>query len=267
MIAPDSPSPAPGNRLLAALPRRDYRRLLAVLEDVPLAHGEVLYRPGESISFAYFPDSGLVSLAVELEEGRMAETGMVGKNGMLGLPIFLGRQTTPFKAVVQVPGRSRRLRAALLRAEVKGGGALARLLSLYTDALMGHIARLAACNAHHSVEKRCCRWLLLAHDQLGEDAFPLTQKFLATMLGVRRMGVTEDGGRRQTPAGGSHPLQPGADNGPGPQRPGGRLLLVLPRHPGDPRAVLRRVRGVSNPSPDERATPGMVSCVRTGTPQ
>jgi CRP-like cAMP-binding protein len=97
--------------------------------------------------------------------------------------------------VVWIPGRGRRLRTDVLRAEAKRCGPLARLLSLYADAFMGHVGRLAACNAHHSVERRCCRWLLLAHDQLGEDRFPLTQKFLAAMLGVRRMGVTEVAGK------------------------------------------------------------------------
>jgi CRP-like cAMP-binding protein len=110
---------------------------------------------------------------------------------MLGLPVFLGRKTAHFKAVVQVPGGGRRLPADLLRAEVRRGGALARLLALYADAFLGYVGWLAACNAHHSVEKRCCRWLLLAHDQVGQDRFPLTQKYLAAMLGVRRMGVAK----------------------------------------------------------------------------
>jgi CRP-like cAMP-binding protein len=191
-------SPAPvANRLLAALPRREFTRLLRRLALVPLGQGEVLYEAGEPIPFVYFPESGLVSIVAPMGDGAIAETGMVGKEGMVGIPLFLGKQRAPFRAVVQIPAEARRMAAAAFKAEVKRGTPLTNLLTRYLASFLAHVGQSAACNSHHSVEKRCCRWLLLARDRLGRDEFPLTHEFLAAMLGVRRTGVTEVAGALQ----------------------------------------------------------------------
>jgi CRP-like cAMP-binding protein len=195
---PKSSPPAPAaNRLLAALPRREYQSLLPHLEAVTLEGEQVLYEPGEPIRSVYFPDRGVVSILARMEDGAGIEAGLVGREGMVGLPLFLGRDTAPFQAVVQVPGTGRRLEARPFRQAMKRARVLDGLLRRYLDAFLTHLAQAAACNSRHSVEQRCCRWLLLAHDRVGEDEFPLTQKFLAAMLSVRRTGVAEVAGRLQ----------------------------------------------------------------------
>jgi CRP-like cAMP-binding protein len=187
----------PANQLLAALPRREYRRLLTRLTPVPLEHAATLYEAGEEIRYVHFPESGLVSLVAPMPDGAVAEAGIVGREGMVGMPVFLGRNTSSFRAVVQVPGEAHRLDAGALRAEVKRVRALADLLHHYLHAFVTHLGQSSACNSRHSVEQRCCRWLLLAHSRLGMDEFPLTHGFLAAMLGVRRTGVTEVAGNLQ----------------------------------------------------------------------
>jgi CRP-like cAMP-binding protein len=196
MPKPDRPA-APANCLLAALPRREQGRLLPRLAFVPLETAAVLYAPGEAIRHVYFPDSGLVSLVAPMPNGALAEAGMVGREGMVGLPVFLGTDASAFRAVVQVPGDAWRLEADTFRAAVRRSPALQDLLHRYLHALLTHLGQSSACNSHHSVEQRCCRWLLLAQTWLGEDEFPLTHGFLAAMLGVRRTGVTEVAGNLQ----------------------------------------------------------------------
>jgi CRP-like cAMP-binding protein len=193
----DAHRPPPANRLLGALPRRDYYRMVPRLAEEALEHAEVLLEPGEAIRSVYFPESGIVSLVALMKNGGMAEAGMVGREGLVGLPIVLGTGTSPFRAVVQVPGTARRMDAGTFRAELKRGRALNAVLHRYLHAVVTHLAQSSACNSHHSVEQRCCRWLLLAHNRLGTEEFPLTHEFLAAMLGVRRTGVTEVAGRLQ----------------------------------------------------------------------
>jgi CRP-like cAMP-binding protein len=195
---PNSDRPAaPANGLLAALPRRDCSRLLPRLALVPLEHATVLYEAGKPIRHVYFPESGLVSLIAPMEDGALAEAGMVGREGMVGLPVFLGTDSSAFRAVVQVPGEAWRLEAGAFRALARRGRALNDLLRRYLHAFVTHLGQCSACNSHHSVEQRCCRWLLLVHTRIEADEFPLTHEFLAAMLGVRRTGVTEVAGNLQ----------------------------------------------------------------------
>ncbi len=197
-MAKSVPPLAPvANRLLAALSYRESTRLLRRLVLVPLGHGEVLYEAGEPIPSVYFPEGGLVSIIAPMGDGEIAETGLVGKEGMVGIPLFLGKERAPFRAVVQIPAEARRMEAAAFKAEVRRDTPLTRLLTRYLAVFLTHVGQSAACNSHHSVEKRCCRWLLLARDRLGRDEFPLTHEFLAAMLGVRRTSVTEVAGALQ----------------------------------------------------------------------
>lgn len=193
-----APPPAKAaNRLLSALPRREHRLLRPALEPVVLEAEQVLYEPGEPIRHVYFPERGVISVLAIMEDGAGVEAGLVGREGMAGLPLFLGRDTAPFRVVVQVHGTAQRLAAAPFREALRHARRLDELLRRYLDAFLTHLAQSAACNSRHSVEKRCCRWLLLAHDRIGEDEFPLTQKFLAAMLSVRRTGVVEVAGALQ----------------------------------------------------------------------
>jgi CRP-like cAMP-binding protein len=179
------------NRLLAALPQRDYRQLAAGLESVPLDHGAVLFEAGEPIRSVYFPDGGLVSILVPLEGEKVAEVAVVGQEGMVGLPVFLGASAHPHRAVVQIGGSAWRLPATALRAAVRRSPALSNRLLRYVDAFLVQVSQSAVCNCLHSLPKRYCRWLLMAHDRLGLDRLPFTQKFLALMLTVRLASVSE----------------------------------------------------------------------------
>ncbi len=189
MATPVSRLDSPANHLLACLPSADYRRLAPHLTAVPLEHRQALYEPNEPIRYAYFPEGGLVSVIAPMEDGTQVEVGMIGREGMVGLPLVFGNETAPLRAVVQIPGAARRLDAEALRAALKRRGALAELLPRYAGAFLTHIMWAAACNGRHSVEKRCCRWLLTAHDRCDTDEMPLTQEYMAAMLSVRRSGV------------------------------------------------------------------------------
>lgn len=183
------------NRLLATLPHQEYDRLLPNLETVSLDFKLVLYAPEDPIEYVYFPNNGVVvSLLLVMEGSIAAEVGMVGTEGMVGLSVFLGAETTPFRAIVQVPGDAMRMKADVFKSSVNQGGALNGLLMRYTQALLIQISQSVACKSHHSMEQRCCRWLLMTHDRAGSDQFPITQEFLSQMLGVRRAGVTEAAG-------------------------------------------------------------------------
>lgn len=186
-----------GNRLLAALPPADYARLRPHLEPVALARGDVLYDVDVPIAHAYFPTGGVVSLVTPLAGGVAIEVAMVGDEGLVGLPVFLGSPTSRGRALVQVPGAALRLPAAHLAALAPAAGPLPALLRRYTQALLTQIAQGAACGRAHGADQRCARWLLLAHDRAGGDQLPLTHEFLAQMLGVRRATVTEGAGRLQ----------------------------------------------------------------------
>jgi CRP-like cAMP-binding protein len=178
------------NRLLAALPRKVYNRLVAHLETVTLPFAEVLYEPGDAIRYVYFPNDSIVSLLSTVEDRSTLEIGIIGNEGMVGISVLLGVKTSPNRALVQGEGSAMRMKAATLRKEVNGDGFLQKLLHRHTHALMTQIAQSAACNRFHQVEARLARWLLMMHDRIGQDEFRLTQQFLSDMLGVRREGVT-----------------------------------------------------------------------------
>jgi CRP-like cAMP-binding protein len=183
--------PETANRLLAALPRRDYQRLAANLEPVTLNQGEVLFEAGQPIRSVYFPNGGLVSILVPVQGHKVVEVAVVGREGMIGLPVFLGVDTHPHRAVVQIPGQALRLPAEAFRTAVRRSPALTERLLRYTDAFFVQVSQSAVCNCLHSVPKRYCRWLLMAQDRIGSDRLPFTQKFLALMLTVRLATVSE----------------------------------------------------------------------------
>ncbi len=185
------------NHLLAALAASDFSSLENHLELVPMLLGQMLYRPGEQLRYAYFPTTSIVSLHYVTESGATAETAGVGHEGMVGISLFMGGDTTPSSAVVQTGGYAYRLERSVLQREFKRAGALQRLLLRYTQALMTQMAQTAACNRHHSVEQQLCRWLLLTLDRLPGQELVMTQELVANMLGVRRSSVTEAAGSLQ----------------------------------------------------------------------
>jgi CRP-like cAMP-binding protein len=176
------------NALLSALPPDERQRLR--LERVSLGIKEVIYEPDGPIPHVDFPLDSVYSLVIVMADGRAVEVGTVGNEGMVGLPLFLGSDRSPYQAFTQVPGDSLRMRAEDFREEMGRQGQLAGLLRRYNQALMNQMAYSVACNRLHSVEERMCRWLLMSHDRVGADRFPMTQEFLAQMLGVRRPSVT-----------------------------------------------------------------------------
>jgi CRP-like cAMP-binding protein len=185
------------NHLLAALPAEDFERLAPHLEGVPMPLGEALYEPGTQLRHAYFPTTAIVSLHYVTESGASAETAGVGNEGIVGVSLFMGGDTTPSSAVVQTAGYGFRLDRHVLKAEFDRAGALQRLLLRYTQALMTQMAQTAVCNRHHSLEQQLCRWLLLTLDRLPTQELTMTQELVAGMLGVRREGVTEAAGKLQ----------------------------------------------------------------------
>lgn len=190
-------SPPIANRLLAALPKKDYQALQRHLEEVPLVFEEILYQPNVLISDVYFPNSGIVSLLAADNERATLEVGLVGKEGILGLAIFMGVNTSQNRAVVQGAGSAMRMKATALRQQCNDGGVLPRLLRRYSHSLLTQITQSAVCNQFHSVDARLARWLLMTHDRMGDDEFQLTQEFLSNMLGVRREGVSRAAGDLQ----------------------------------------------------------------------
>jgi len=178
------------NRLLSALAVTEYQRLVPHLEFIDLPLHQVLYSSAEPIAYIYFPLHGIISLVYTLQDGSISEVGLVGNEGMVGLPVILGGDTTITSAIAQVAGNAVRIRAEGLKAEFDRGGPLQRLLLRYTQALFTQVAQTATCNRHHSLEERLARWLLMVSDRVESDSFSLTQEFIAQMLGVRRSGVT-----------------------------------------------------------------------------
>ncbi|MDP2238530.1 MAG: Crp/Fnr family transcriptional regulator [Burkholderiales bacterium] len=179
------------NSLLAALPHREYRRLLAGLEPVTLTFGEVLYGPGETIRHVYFPNDSLVSL-LTLADGHLAlEVGLIGCEGMVGIPLVLGHNASLVRALVQGTGTAMRMASAHFLREFRLSLPLQHELYRYTHTLMAQISQTAACNRFHVVEARFARWLLMTHDRVKSDQFCMTHEFLGHMLGVRRVGVTK----------------------------------------------------------------------------
>src|SRR5512132_1811966 len=185
------------NHLLAALPPADYERLLPDLELVPLPLGWAVYESGGHLGYLYFPTDSIVSLLYVMEDGASAEIAVTGNDGLVGIALFMGGESTPSRAVVQSAGYAYRLRAAVLKKEFEHGGPLQHLLLRYTQALITQMAQTAVCNRHHSVEQQLCRWLLLSLDRLPSTELTLTHELIANMLGVRRGGVTEAAGNLQ----------------------------------------------------------------------
>jgi len=179
------------NHLLAALPASDYERLIPHLEPIPMKLGEVLYESGTQLRYVYFPTTSIVSLLYVMEDGASAEIAVVGNEGILGISLFMGGDTTPSRAVVQSAGHGVRLRAEMLKSEFERFGPAMHLLLRYTQALITQMAQTAVCNRHHSVDQQLCRWLLLSLDRLETNELAMTQELIANMLGVRREGVTE----------------------------------------------------------------------------
>ena len=173
------------NRLLAALPPEAYRSLQPNLEIVPLAFKQVLVQPQEPMLYVYFPRSSLVALLTAVE------IGIVGNEGMIGIPVFLGTDRSTFRAIVQIPGEAVRLKANVFKQAIAQIEPLSFWIQRYINLLLIQISQTSACNSRHSIEQRCCRWLLAMHDSAGADEFAITQEFLAQMLCVRRASVTE----------------------------------------------------------------------------
>jgi CRP-like cAMP-binding protein len=186
------------NRLLAALPEESYRALLPFLEPVLLPLGMAVYESGARQGYVYFPTSSIVSLLYVLADGASAEIAVTGNEGLVGIALFMGGESTPSRAVVQSAGHGYRLRAAALKAEFERGGELQHLLLRYTQALITQMTQTAVCNRHHAVDQQLCRWLLLSLDRLATHELVMTQELIANMLGVRREGVTEAAGRLQS---------------------------------------------------------------------
>jgi CRP-like cAMP-binding protein len=185
------------NHLLATLPPAEFKRIESDLELVQLRLGEVLYESGCQLHHVYFPTTAIVSILYVLADGASAEIAIVGNEGILGISLFMGGNTTPSRAVVQSAGWGYRLKAHLIMNEFKRGGPLMHLLLRYTQALITQMTQTAVCNRHHSIEQQLCRWLLLSLDRLSSDSLTMTQDLIANMLGVRREGVTEAAGKLQ----------------------------------------------------------------------
>ena len=192
--APHTPSQ---NHLLAALPTAEFERLAPNLELVPMLLGEILYEPGRQLQHAYFPTTAIVSLHYVMESGASAETAGVGNEGVIGISLFLGGDTTPNSAVVQTAGHAYRLDRRLLKQEFNRAGLMQLLLLRYTQALITQMTQTAACNRHHSVEQQLCRWLLSILDRVPSRELIMTQELVASALGVRREGITEAAGKLQ----------------------------------------------------------------------
>ena len=185
------------NHLLAALPPAIQQRLFPMLELVPLPLGKVLYESGDTMRYVYFPTDAIVSLLYVMESGASAEISVVGKDGIVGVSLFMGGESTSSRAVVQSAGSAYRLAGQKLKDEFNRHSELMQLLLRYTQSLITQMAQTAVCNRHHSIDQQLCRWLLLSLDRLPDNKLTMTQELIANMLGVRREGVTEAAGKLQ----------------------------------------------------------------------
>lgn len=185
------------NRLLAALPAPDYERLARNIEPVSMSLGDTLYDPGELLPYAYFPATAIVSLQYVMESGASAEIAGVGNEGVVGISLFMGGDTTISSAVVRTAGEAYRLKRGLLKEEFDQGGPIRHLLLGYTQALMVQITQTGACNRHHTIGQQLCRWLLVTLDRIRSDDLVVTQELIANLLGVRREAITEAAGALQ----------------------------------------------------------------------
>jgi CRP-like cAMP-binding protein len=185
------------NHLLAALPAQDYARLLPDLEPIVMPLGWVVYESGGHIGYVYFPTTSIVSLLYVIESGASAEIAIAGNEGLVGISLFMGGESTPSRAVVQSAGEGYRVKASVLKKEFALGGELQHLALRYTQALITQMAQTAVCNRHHTLDQQLCRWLLLSMDRLPGNELKMTQELIANMLGVRREGVTVAAGDLQ----------------------------------------------------------------------
>ena len=186
----DQPTDAHDNLLLAALPPAELQRLRPLLQEVHFSLGQTLYDSCQQLSHIYFPTTAVITLLYTMEDGSTAEMGLVGNDGAVGIALFLGGEATPNRAVAQIAGRAYKMGARALREEFARGGPLQLVLLRYTQALITQISQTAVCNRLHSVEQRLSRWLLLSHDRVKSDELLMTQELIASMLGMRREGVT-----------------------------------------------------------------------------
>ena len=194
MSSPHNPKQ---NHLLAALPAADYARLAPDLELIQMPLGWAVYESGGQLSYLYFPTTSIISLLYVMESGASAEIAITGNEGLGGISLFMGGESTPSRAVVQSAGNAYRLRANILKREFARGGNLQHLALRYTQALITQMAQTAVCNRHHALDQQLCRWLLLSLDRLESNELLMTQELIANMLGVRREGVTEAAGKLQ----------------------------------------------------------------------
>ena len=185
------------NQLLAALPPADLARISDQMEAAPMPLGHVLYESGDQLQHVYFPTNSIISLLYVMEDGSSAEIAIVGSEGIVGISLFMGGETTPSRAIVQSAGQAFRVSSKVLKTEFHRAGPLQEVLLRYTQALITQMSQTAVCNRHHSVEQQLCRWLLMSLDRLGSTELSMTQKLIADMLGVRREGVTEAAGKLQ----------------------------------------------------------------------
>ncbi len=192
----DTPTPQQ-NHLLAALPAQALERLLPYLELIDLPLGKVLYESGDALRHVYFPTDSIVSLLYVMENGASAEISVVGNEGLIGIAVFMGGESTPSRAIVQSAGHALRLPGQRLKDEFNRHGEMLELMLRYTQALITQMAQTAVCNRHHSIDQQLCRWLLLSLDRLQDNQLTMTQELIANMLGVRREGVTDAAGKLQ----------------------------------------------------------------------
>ena len=179
------------NHLLSVLPADDWARIAPNLVPVDMTLGQVVYESGSRLDYVYLPTTAIVSLLYVMEDGASAEIAIVGNEGLIGIALFMGGETTPSRAIVQSAGRAYKLSARILKEEFQRAGPIQRLLLRYTQALITQMAQTAVCNRHHSIDQQLCRWLLLSMDRLPSNELKMTQELIANMLGVRRSGVTE----------------------------------------------------------------------------
>ena len=204
MVASRKAADPRANRLLGLLPPRDYQRLRRHLQRIPLEYRQSLYRARKPIGFVYFIETGVGSLVNTMANGEAAEVGTIGNEGVVGLPLLLGDDRAPTSVYVQVPGAGLRMKATLFKKELARSASMRTVMLRYAHAFFNQVAQSAACNQFHSIQQRCCRWLLMTHDRMHSDEFLLTQEFLAMMLGVQRTRRYGCGGRPAT--GRPHPL-------------------------------------------------------------
>ena len=197
MVASRKASDLPANRLLGLLPPRDYKRLRPHLRRIPLEYRQSLYRANKPIEFVYFIETGVGSLVNTMRNGQAAEVGTIGNEGVVGLPVVLGDDRAPTSVYIQVPGAGLRIKTTLFKKELARSASMRVVMLRYGHAFFNQVAQSAACNHFHTLQQRCCRWLLMTHDRMQSDEFLLTQEFLAMMLGVQRTGVTAAAGALQ----------------------------------------------------------------------